>query len=181
MQTNVPKIRSILLTNICSEHIIDTEQMFRILVPARRNTFMSAEEGRRNTMMEYGINLKEDMILENRRSLARALRSRQRRIRQLRRRGSILVLCLLLSFLFLTGFRHKSPVILPAGGEIYTPVRVERGDTLWDLAGVYMPEQGYKSIPDYIRSVCRLNEMHTARIYEGQILFFPVRDGNSFR
>ena len=92
-------------------------------------------------MTEYGINLKEDMILENRRSLARALRSRQRRIRQLRRRGSILVLCLLLSFLFLTGFRHKSPVILPAGGEIYTPVRVERGDTLWDLAGVYMPDK----------------------------------------
>ena len=155
--------------------------MFRMHVPVRWNAFMSAEEGRGKTMTEYGINLEADMILENRRSLARALRSRRRRIRQLRRRGSILFFCLLLSFLFLTGFRHKSPVILPAVGEIYTPVRIERGDTLWDLAGVYMPEYGYDSIPDYIRSVCRLNGMHTARIYEGQILFFPVRDENSFR
>jgi hypothetical protein len=132
-------------------------------------------KGERDRMRDYCTNFREEMIFENRRSAARALRSRRRRLRQLRRRGVLLILCLLISFLFLTGFRHKTPAIRPAEEEIYTAVRVERGDTLWTLAETYMPGYGYDTIPEYIRSVCRLNGMHTAMIYEGQVLFFPIR------
>lgn len=54
----------------------------------------------------------------------------------------------------------------------YTDVRVERGDTLYDIAAANMSE-GYDSIQDYLKEVRIINSVYTDDIYYGQTLVVP--------
>lgn len=54
----------------------------------------------------------------------------------------------------------------------YTDVRVERGDTLYDIAAANMSE-GYDSIQDYLKEVRVINSVYTDDIYYGQTLVVP--------
>lgn len=53
----------------------------------------------------------------------------------------------------------------------YTDVRVESGDTLWDIAMEYMTEE-YRSVNEYIREVKKINNIGTG-LQCGQILTVP--------
>ena len=52
----------------------------------------------------------------------------------------------------------------------FTNVRVEEGDTLWELASEYMDEDHYDSIYEYMDELKHMNNMTSEDIYAGQNL-----------
>ena len=54
----------------------------------------------------------------------------------------------------------------------YTCIRVEQGDTLWNIAGEYMGE-AYRSRSDYIREVQHINHLSGEYIRCGQYITIP--------
>lgn len=54
----------------------------------------------------------------------------------------------------------------------YTSIGIEQGDTLWDIAKVYMTDE-YDGIEEYICEVRRINHLSGDRIYAGKYLVIP--------
>lgn len=54
----------------------------------------------------------------------------------------------------------------------YSEIRVQTGDTLWDLAKEFGPD--HKDIRKIIYEICKVNDVSAESIYPGQILFIPV-------
>lgn len=64
-----------------------------------------------------------------------------------------------------------------AGVEIekkYISVEVQYGDTLWGFATEYADKNYYDSKQEYIREVCRINNMESTTIYQGKRIALPV-------
>lgn len=55
----------------------------------------------------------------------------------------------------------------------YTSIKVEPGDTLWDLAELYMDEEHYDTRMDYIYEVININHMMTDRLTAGKKIVVP--------
>lgn len=55
----------------------------------------------------------------------------------------------------------------------YTSIKVEPGDTLWDLAELYMDDKHYDTRMDYIYEVININHMMTDRLTAGKKLIIP--------
>ena len=55
----------------------------------------------------------------------------------------------------------------------YTIIKVEPGDTLWDLAELYMDDKHYDTRMDYIYEVININHMMTDRLTAGKKLIIP--------
>ena len=56
---------------------------------------------------------------------------------------------------------------------VYETIISEEGDTLWDLALRYVPQD--QDIRSYIQEVQDLNRMSSDRIYEGQSIVMPMQ------
>ena len=54
----------------------------------------------------------------------------------------------------------------------YTSIRIESGDTLWDIAGRYMTNE-YKDRKEYMKEVCSINHISENEIHAGQFLVIP--------
>ena len=54
----------------------------------------------------------------------------------------------------------------------YTSIRIEKGTSLWDIAGDYMTEE-YVSQQEYIDEVMQMNHLKSDVIYEGAYLCVP--------
>lgn len=83
----------------------------------------------------------------------------------------ILILC----FILLNGMHTKAS---PAGTsyKYYTNIRVEKGDTLWNIAEIYMTEE-YPDINTYIKEVCSINHIREDDIRCGQYITVPYYSG----
>lgn len=57
----------------------------------------------------------------------------------------------------------------------YTHILVEKGDSLWDIAGKYTSDE-YRSRSQYIEELCRINHLPGQTIYAGEILVIPYYD-----
>lgn len=58
----------------------------------------------------------------------------------------------------------------------YTSIRVEAGDTLWDIAGEYAEDAGMTR-QEYIDEVCQLNGIEADEIYAGEyivVMYYAV-------
>ncbi len=55
----------------------------------------------------------------------------------------------------------------------YTSIKVEPGDTLWDLAELYMDDKHYDTRMDYIYEVININHMMTDRLTAGKKIIIP--------
>lgn len=55
----------------------------------------------------------------------------------------------------------------------YTSIQVESGDTLWDLAELYMDKEHYDTHMDYIYEVININHMMTDRLTAGKKIIVP--------
>lgn len=55
----------------------------------------------------------------------------------------------------------------------YTSVEIQSGDTLWDIAEVYMDAEHYESRMDYINEVMKINHMVTDHLTVGKKLIVP--------
>lgn len=54
----------------------------------------------------------------------------------------------------------------------YTSIQVQKGDTLWHIASVYITDE-YASINDYIAEICEINHIAENDIHSGQYLTIP--------
>lgn len=63
-----------------------------------------------------------------------------------------------------------------SAGPVYESVRIEAGDTMWDIASRYA-EPGTE-IRAMIRQIEELNHISADFIYEGQYLIVPVSSGS---
>ena len=54
----------------------------------------------------------------------------------------------------------------------YTSIQIEKGTSLWDIAGDYMTEE-YVSQQEYIDEVMQMNHLKSDVIYEGAYLCVP--------
>ena len=64
------------------------------------------------------------------------------------------------------------PVVASDSDQIsYTEVKVQAGDTLWDLARAYGSEN--KDVRELIYDICQINDIEAGSIYPGQILLIP--------
>ena len=56
--------------------------------------------------------------------------------------------------------------------ETYTPVEIQYGDTLWELAKVYGPSDA--DVRQVIHSICALNETTAETLRPGQTILIPT-------
>lgn len=54
----------------------------------------------------------------------------------------------------------------------YTSVQVQKGDTLWSIAGSYITDD-YKSMDAYLNEICTLNHIAEDTIHAGEYLTIP--------
>lgn len=54
----------------------------------------------------------------------------------------------------------------------YTSIRIERGDTLWDIASAYITDE-YASMDEYIEEICALNHISAGDIHYGAYITIP--------
>lgn len=55
----------------------------------------------------------------------------------------------------------------------YTSIEIEKGDTLWDIAGEYMDAAHYTSREDYLNEVMTINHMNSSKLVSGHKLIVP--------
>lgn len=54
----------------------------------------------------------------------------------------------------------------------YTSVQIEKGDTLWEIAGNYITDE-YKDMNAYIEEICSINHIADKDIHAGQYITIP--------
>lgn len=54
----------------------------------------------------------------------------------------------------------------------YTSIAIEEGNTLWDIAQIYMTEE-YESAEEYIKEVKKINHMKSDLLYGDSYLCIP--------
>lgn len=59
------------------------------------------------------------------------------------------------------------------GHKYYTSIQIEKGDTLWDIAGEYMDTAHYQSRTDYMNEVLSINQMTNSKIVSGHSIIIP--------
>ncbi len=62
----------------------------------------------------------------------------------------------------------------------YTNITVEKGDTLWKIAGEYMDYEHYDNIYEYMEHLTALNHLTSDNLYAGEhlIVTYYASDGN---
>ncbi len=54
----------------------------------------------------------------------------------------------------------------------YTSIRIESGDTLWDIANEYVSDE-YADKNEYMNEVCEINHISADEIHAGQYIVVP--------
>lgn len=55
----------------------------------------------------------------------------------------------------------------------YTSIRIQAGDTLWDIADTYCSPE-YDTVSDYIEEICSINRLSSGdEIHSGQYIMVP--------
>ena len=96
-------------------------------------------------------------------------RLRRKQIKR-NRRISLCMTILSISFLLIVFFCNFQVVAeRPLTYKYYTEVRVDRGDTLWSIAGRYMTEE-YTSRKSYVKEIQKINNIGCDLQYGQKIL-----------
>lgn len=98
----------------------------------------------------------------------------EKREAQVRRQKCVIVIVVFVMIVF--GILFGSSIHVFAGESqtqtlhtYYTSIRIEAGDTLWDIAGEYV-ENSKMSRQEYIDEVCALNGICADEIYAGDYI-----------
>ncbi len=85
---------------------------------------------------------------------------------------TLTAVCIAAFCFFLSGRVAAKAASADSCYKYYTNIRIEQGDTLWDIAGKYMGES-YRSRSDYIREVQYINHLSGEAIQCGQYITVP--------
>lgn len=61
---------------------------------------------------------------------------------------------------------HDSRPEISDSRRYYKSIEVKAGDTLWDIAEIYM-DDSYHSVNEYVDELMEINQLSSARIHEG--------------
>ncbi len=105
----------------------------------------------------------------------------EKREAQVRRQKCVIVIVVLAMIVF--GILFGGSIHVFAGEsqtqklhKYYTSIRIEEGDTLWDIAGEYV-QNTKMSRQEYINEVCALNGICADEIYAGEyivVMYYEV-------
>jgi len=82
----------------------------------------------------------------------------------------IMILCLFTAIGQITGFNIASSTSMSQ----YNCVEVKSGDTLWNLASEYKPDN--KDVREVVYDICNVNDMQADDLTTGQKILIPVYD-----
>ena len=89
--------------------------------------------------------------------------------------STICVVLVIVTICFTNLFPINAEASLEQGEMVYkyyTCVTVQAGETLWDIANVYISDE-FSSIQKYIDEVKSINQLRTDKIYAGEELIVP--------
>ena len=121
-------------------------------------------------MYAEGTMTREEFRQARREQVKKELRDRRRRI---------LIFCVTLILMFSMGVGFGTLLAKAEETEkkpaykYYTSIEIQKGDTLWGLADVYMDRDYYETRVDYINEVMRINHMVSGRLIAGKKLIVP--------
>lgn len=97
-----------------------------------------------------------------------------KRFRKTKRTSLLLLLLipLLPAAVLLTTKAQAEGMKEPETYKYYTSIRVDGGDTLWEIAEEYRTEE-YEDINSYIDEVKKINHLSTSKITDGMYLCIP--------
>ncbi len=142
-----------------------------------------------------GYEMGEDYILRKRkkkkqsRRVLQSFRKRLSRVRPKRKmrykRGKsaiplILIAAVLIAFLFsksMSSAQESSEQRSVVPQRYYKSITVKNGDTLWEIAERYLPED-YESLEEYIYTLMRVNNLRDSRINAGQQIIIVYNNTN---
>lgn len=81
---------------------------------------------------------------------------------------AVLILCIITVFGSLLGFNTVSS----SSRNLYHQVQIESGDTLWDIAAEYGPEDS--DVRKVINEICELNDITADELNAGSRIIIPV-------
>ncbi|MBU3876757.1 LysM peptidoglycan-binding domain-containing protein [Faecalicatena sp. AGMB00832] len=96
----------------------------------------------------------------------------------------LLILCIITVFLVfgacalfgnILSSAHAGNTESPARFKYYTSIEIQPGDTLWDIAKVYITED-YESVSEYVQALKEINSLDTDNIEAGQNLIVAYND-----
>jgi cell division protein YceG involved in septum cleavage len=73
---------------------------------------------------------------------------------------------------FISGSVKTSAQPVEPSYKYYTSIRVEKGDTLWNIANEYISDD-YSDIQEYIDEVCSINHISENEIHAGEYITVP--------
>lgn len=115
--------------------------------------------------------------MSDRRSERRIRNYRIRRQREMRKNFIIAVMtvCLIITLSLSMGSLRSSAKEDSSQTyfKCYKSITIERGDTLWSIAGEYMDNVHYDSVKDYIEEVKQINVLYSNDITYGAHLIVP--------
>lgn len=85
----------------------------------------------------------------------------------------IFILCSSVGSLLISS--HGNRTEEPVNFKYYKSIIIEAGDTLWDIAETYMPED-YNSTADYVCALKEMNNLASDEIHAGQHLMIAYND-----
>lgn len=91
----------------------------------------------------------------------------------------IAIILIALTYMFITKKETPDSKASNASDKYFTCIRVESGDTLWDIAETYMTEE-YSSTKEYIDEVIFINNLDSDVIIAGTNLLVPYYEVRSY-
>lgn len=102
------------------------------------------------------------------------MRSRREAVRNQRiiLMSIVVVVCFVIIGSVLFGTIKAQAASAEPSYKYYTSIQVEKGDTLWNIAGNYITDD-YADIDTYIEEICSINHIADSNIHAGQYLTIP--------
>lgn len=86
--------------------------------------------------------------------------------------ASAIILCIAVIRLFLLDSINAQAATAQISYKYYTSVQIQKGDTLWTIAGDYITDD-YADMNEYIDELRALNHIQEDRIHAGEYLTVP--------
>ena len=113
-----------------------------------------------------------------RKQIRRVNRAKAQKQQQERKKLLLMILMTILivfgiGFGFGTLFTRAQEPEQDSAHKYFTSIEIEKGDTLWNIAGEYMDDTHYMSREDYLNEVMTINRMTNSKLVSGHKLIVP--------